>query len=696
MVEIGFRNIQCLREGTIKVKEKALNVKYSYNGFGKSSLAKAIYYGIEEPETIDALTPYRGGEPTIKNLGAFNSCLLFNEEFVNNTLFQDDDLIEGSYDVFVVNKDLQEKETKLNVLLGNLNKSLNNTLINNFKYDAEQILGSLVLNKGGDDFDKRKTGYKGLSKAPSIETAALKTSVKEFGDNIVAESLVQWLGWHKEGHKYLANDKCPFCNGQINAKQKDYVIDVDNLVEGMDFKNNKAAREVISNKVVPYVPASVKPVIKELLNDPTLESKKKTALIDSLKTINKESSKISTLKKLELSHGVLPDKTSLKTLLLDCVLDEKYFADIGDSYKIAALEVNSSIKELVKSIDIFLDGVKAYKKSLENAIRQSEEEINSFLKTAGIPYKFHIDLLTSDDAVTKLTPIENVDYEMDDIRGHLSFGERNALSVALFGALVKSSDIDLVILDDPISSFDENKKFAIMNYFFNKDNGVLKDNTTILFTHDFEPIIEVKNNVVDFSKKERHVTVLTKNSGVVSEIVVSKNDLINAFKYEEEMAANESLEEYVRLIHLRKMYELKFGCSGDAYDIMSSAEHLRPKPSDKKHQEYEASIVNNGVSIIRNYIKSFSYNDFVTKYNLEKLIDLYNRASTKMDKLIILRAIDEIADLEIKESNPILYNFMSINFHVESLYLYQIKGIDFVPQFVIDLCDSIVGSLTKS
>ena len=82
IVEIDFKNIQCLKEGKIKIKERAVNVKYSYNGFGKSSLAKAIYYGIENKDSLETLTPFGGGNPTINNLSSFKTCKIFNEDFV--------------------------------------------------------------------------------------------------------------------------------------------------------------------------------------------------------------------------------------------------------------------------------------------------------------------------------------------------------------------------------------------------------------------------------------------------------------------------------------------------------------------------------------------------------------------------------------------------------------------------------------
>lgn len=693
MVIIDFKNIQCLKTGKIKIKEKAVNVKYSYNGFGKSSLAKAIYYGIEDIDSLSSLSPFSGGEPYINNVDSFKSCKIFNEDFVRNTLFQSDNLIEESYSVFIENKDLQEKEKTMNRFLENLDDSLVNGLLSQFVSDSEEALRILVLNKNADDFDKRKPGYKGLSKAPNISSAALLTSIKDF-DNIVKSGFIsEWLEWHQKGHAYIFNEKCPFCNVTLSTKQINYKNDIETLVEGMDFKNNKSVRDIVTNKVLPYLNAKDKTIISTLLNDVALEKDKKAVLIGDLRTINEEVSKIRTLQHLKNAKSELDNKQALIEIFSKNRLNEQYFGNISDDYKNAAIAVNKNISRLISSAEEIINESKIYKNMLENAVQQSNTEINTFLKTAGIPYEFKIDLIDSDNATTKLIPLGNKDYDLNSIKEHLSYGERNALSVALFGALAKSSNSDLIILDDPISSFDENKKFAIMNYLFNSNNGVLKEKTVILFTHDFEPVIETKNNVVDFDKKERFVTVLSKSEGTVVETEVHKKEIVNAYKMEEELLRNTSLDDYIRLIHLRKMYELENVCFGDEYDILSSAEHLRQKPSDKKGLEYDSEKVLVGESYIRKFIENFSYNDFVSRHSVEKLIYLYNNENDNYNKLILLRAMDEVVGFEIKTSNPILYNFMSINFHVESLYLYQIKGIDFIPQYIMDLCDHVVKTI---
>jgi wobble nucleotide-excising tRNase len=76
----------------------------------------------------------------------------------------------------------------------------------------------------------------------------------------------------------------------------------------------------------------------------------------------------------------------------------------------------------------------------------------------------------------------------------------------MFEAIKKGAD--LIILDDPISSFDKNKKFAILSMLFGKSSHIktnLRDRTVLMLTHDFEPIIDIiYNNLPKLENKNSY------------------------------------------------------------------------------------------------------------------------------------------------------------------------------------------------
>src|SRR5207253_339796 len=80
--------------------------------------------------------------------------------------------------------------------------------------------------------------------------------------------------------------------------------------------------------------------------------------------------------------------------------------------------------------------------------------------------------------------------QVNEVKLHLSYGERNAFALVLFMYRAIKEDPDLIILDDPISSFDKNKKYAIMEMLF-QGAGSLQGKTVMMLTHDFDPIVDL-------------------------------------------------------------------------------------------------------------------------------------------------------------------------------------------------------------
>ena len=115
--------------------------------------------------------------------------------------------------------------------------------------------------------------------------------------------------------------------------------------------------------------------------------------------------------------------------------------------------------------------------------------INEFLLCAGYNYIVAIDE-TADQKYKMVLKPRSVDTIVDSAKNRLSYGERNAFALVLFMFSALKENPDLVILDDPISSFDGNKKFAIINMLFLSKHS-LKNRTVLLLTHEFNTVIDI-------------------------------------------------------------------------------------------------------------------------------------------------------------------------------------------------------------
>lgn len=67
-----------------------------------------------------------------------------------------------------------------------------------------------------------------------------------------------------------------------------------------------------------------------------------------------------------------------------------------------------------------------------------------------------------------------------------------------------------------------------------------------------------------------------------------------------------------------------------------------------------------------------------------------------INKLIILRAIDAKSGEFLKNNEPVLYNFITTNYHVENMYAYNIKELNPIPEYITGICDAFVNKIKEN
>ena len=92
MIRIEINNCNNLTSATIQVKKNYLNIRYAMNGTGKSTVAQAINcVAINKDEynnkQLSDLIPFGTElEPICNPSEHINTCMLFNEDFVDTIL----------------------------------------------------------------------------------------------------------------------------------------------------------------------------------------------------------------------------------------------------------------------------------------------------------------------------------------------------------------------------------------------------------------------------------------------------------------------------------------------------------------------------------------------------------------------------------------------------------------------------------
>ena len=107
--QITIENCNSINQAEINIKKNSLNIKYGPNGLGKSTIAKAIVSQARDDGTLIGLMPFKNrdkdgaGQPKVSGVQDFNSAMVFDEDFVNQFAFQQDEVVKNSFDIFIKN-----------------------------------------------------------------------------------------------------------------------------------------------------------------------------------------------------------------------------------------------------------------------------------------------------------------------------------------------------------------------------------------------------------------------------------------------------------------------------------------------------------------------------------------------------------------------------------------------------------------
>lgn len=360
---------------------------------------------------------------------------------------------------------------------------------------------------------------------------------------------------------------------------------------------------------------------------------------------------------------------------------------------------SKSTRELVDPINKSLDGVLAkvgvlqaeiakQSKLISKTIGENKTDINTFLKTAG--YRYSVDVEYSNE--TYKMRLRHADFSQPVESGgqHLSYGEKNAFSLVLFMFECLAKNQDLIILDDPISSFDRNKKYAVSDMLF-RGSRSLRDKTVLLMTHDLEPIIDV---LYTLSRKFMHPTpvadFLSLNSGKVIETPITREDLLTFGAICDDNIQS-TKNDLVKLVYLRRYFEVQNN-KGIAYELLSNLLHKRAAPFKRvKGQEVTISSaeMKQGTEEIKSKFPEFDYNKLLGALSDNAyLTKAYSEATNNYEKLQIFRVLRDGST-----ADDVIQKFINEKFHIENEYIMQLdpRKYELVPSFIIEECDRIVA-----
>lgn len=686
-MKINIKNCNNIDEANISVEIGRLNIKYGANGTGKSTIAKAIELTSKKPIDLSSLTQFKFRSlpeeerkiPSIEGIEAFKSISVFNEDYVSQFVFKQDEVLKNSFDIFIKNQNYKDKMLEIQNIVSEIKETYEND--SNID-DAIKDLSDLE-----DSFGKSQTGYskagrigKGVGGGNKIEN--IPATVEHYKNYIKSECNVKWIKWQIEGNEFLEiSTECPYCVAPTD-KKKDSILAISKEYDAKSIEHLVALQGIIS-RLGKYLSEETIRLLTPIINNKDGLTKEEIGYLTGLKnqvTILKE--KLRDIK--SISFFSLRDSGKVQEHLENLKINIELLPLLNseESRKIIE-EVNASLDIVTIKAGKLQGEVNKQKNGIETAILKYKLEINSFLRYAG--YKYVVEIQAENEEYKM--KLRHVDFSENIQNGnlHLSYGERNAFSIVLFMYECLTRNPDLIILDDPISSFDKSKKFAILEMLF-RGKDSFRGKTTIMLTHDIEPIIDMVKSLSHTFQPSPLACFLKTKKGIIEELIIEKKDVTSFGQIcDENMALLDS--DIIKIIYLRRQQEI-LNDKGIQYQLLSNLLHKRQVPMLKEdgterimsEQEIDCATIK-----IREKIISFDYEKILAEItNNDKMTFAYKNARNSYEKLQIFRIINNE-----NHENDVVKKYINESFHIENDYIMQLNPhkYDFIPEHIISECD---------
>lgn len=691
-MEFNIKNCNNIKTGIINFKEGRLNIKYGMNGTGKSTISKALNAFLYNNENlINELKPYDNNEviPSLSGIESIHSVNVYDEKYINNYVLitGNNELVKNSFEIFIKTNDYDQKISEIEKLLNEVKRM----------YETHPELHNLMscFQQFIDNFGKHKSGYSSASVL--AKTLGIGNKISNIPDNlegystfITSEKNIDWFKWQSDGEIFINdNKKCPFCLSDIKDKV-DLIHELNNTYKSKDVKKLSEVLQLF-NSIKPYFDQETYNKVYEIENNATGMSQEQINYLIEIK-VQIQNLLNSFINLLDLNFNSLKNIDNISSIIKSYKIDISLYNHFDSDLMVGIVDdLNFALDNVILKADELQSRIISQKNKLKIVVDKYKKEINDFLYYAG--YKYQVDFIEDDNNNNKLILIYKNSNDYNRIStNNLSYGERNALALVMFMYNAIKENPDLIILDDPISSFDGNKKYAIMNMLFHGNNN-LQNKSVLLLTHDFNIIIDLMYNFNHTINPNPVASFIYNKNGELLEKEIKKENIKSIIDINSQIISSSNIDNINKLIYLRRRLEIE-NDKNCAYELVSNLFHKREIPIIKKQGESNRDMsseeIEKGIKIISENGIDFNYQDELNKViDNNYLLSLYNSSCSNYEKLQIFRIM---YDGEIDD--PVFKKYIDETYHIENDYLFQLSPIEYetIPQYIIDICDTYISN----
>lgn len=693
---ITITDCNSITKAEISLRRESLNIKYGPNGIGKSTIARALVLNAQGEGALQDLLPFKyrqgdfGKAPAVVGADEIKKVLVFNEHYVSQFVFQPDEVVKNSFEIFIKTPEYQDGIEELEAIFEDLKKVfLENEALDAVIASFTELRNAFNITKSGG-IAKTSKGFKALGMAGKL--AMIPKPLLGFAKFLHSDDPAGWLSWQAKGKSYLQlSNNCPFCS--VPNVDKKTAVHVSEEYESAAVKNMSALRLVIDNLAQFFAPehlAHLQKITRSLEDLSPEQDQFLASLRGQIETLLGKFTALKQLSFVSLRDEPDVDK-ALRSLKIELELLDALNSD--DTQDIVGM-MNEKLDHVAQQIDKIKRRVGIQKAQVAKSIERNQDEINDYLRSAG--YKYAVRIESTGDSYRMILEHQDAPGHLEAAGSHLSFGERNAFALVLFMHQVRRDKPDLVVLDDPVSSFDKTKKFAILHKLFHGKQS-LRGITTLLLTHDIEPAIDIVRTSTSgqFQAADPAVHFLQSREGHVEEKPIKPADIMT-FSQVCDDNIDSSADPVIKCIYLRRRYEVH-GERGAAYDVLSSLLHVRDKPRSKGEKgelnPLEAEEREQATVEIQKVIPRFDYDVLLGQLKDREILKAkFEDTNVGYEKVQIFR-IASALEPDALGGDAAFRKFVNESYHIENEYVMQLnpREFDAVPEHVVQACADLLA-----
>lgn len=704
-ITIELLNCNNFDTAKISLTTQQLNIRLAPNGTGKSTIARALVLQATDGD-LSELTPFKlasplgsgAQKPQIQTSDSISTVKVFNEDYINQFVFQKEELLANSYNILIKSDLYLEMENAIQQLLTEIKERFNE------HEELTQILSILgqmsnLFRLSRNGIARNSGGFKGLARGNNL--MHVPPELQAYKPFIQSNRPIEWMDWQLQGTEFgQITTACPYCTNDTSKMQEQIAL-VGDTYDKSTIRNLKRIIDLLDefeSYLAPNTAAKLRGITQ--LKDSELGDAHLAYLLEvrrQIGTLENQLQRLRDLSAFSFNHTDKPTAESIKQLKIDLDLfphlhSEKMTSEVKP--------VNDALEILIGQAGVLQGKATQQQLEIQKRIKDYQRKINNFLSDAGYSYRVAVEGTAPDAKL--LLKHEHSDAPITEGGQHLSFGERNAFALVLFMYECLADPPDLIILDDPVSSFDENKKFAVLEkLFLSGRKQCLAGHTVLMLTHDLEPVIDTVHSLHSMFQGRSNSAFLHLHNGKIKEIGIERNDIKSFLEILKKASQADFKHDLLRIIYLRQYLELTEP-DGDGYEVAANVIKGRCIPLDYRTKndnttrtasKLPKSARENGIKHIRQHIPLFEYDAFVGLIkDRNSLMQLYNETLSRYEKLQLFRI------LAGQVKNRTFRKFINETYHPENQLLFQLdpSKFDIIPEYIIALCDEILKEVSAA